>query len=191
MLIHWTKTEGLISSYLRAQPTITIMVTFSTLRSKQVEEEESTGIDRWAYGEPFCFCRKIVSFRCRFKWSRKTLVIPFRSQTPSMPHKIAARSRLTIHGRACPTSPSHQHTASLVHCLVEEADDLAGDVLPSRLLVVHDAGRGGQDDVAELTGRQQLDNPLLQVGQADVVAGGDDSGLVQAGRELVTGQRVS
>lgn len=50
--------------------------------------------------------------------------------------------------------------------------------------MVHDAGRGGQDDVAELTGRQQLDNPLLEIGQADVVAGGDDGGLVQAAVQL-------
>jgi hypothetical protein len=57
-------------------------------------------------------------------------------------------------------------------------------VLATGLLVVHDTGRGGQDDVTELTGRQQLDNPLLQVGQADVVAGGDDSGLVQAAIQL-------
>lgn len=68
--------------------------------------------------------------------------------------------------------------------LVEEANDLARDVLASGLLVVHDTGRGGQDDVAELTGREQLDNPLLELGEADVVAGGDDTGLVQAAVEL-------
>ena len=62
--------------------------------------------------------------------------------------------------------------------LVEEADDLARDVLPPRLLVVHDAGRGGQDDVTELTRRQELDNPLLEVAQLDVVAWADDAGLV-------------
>lgn len=68
--------------------------------------------------------------------------------------------------------------------LVEEANDLARDVLASGLLVVHDTGRGGQDDVAELTGREQLDNPLLELGEADVVAGGDDTGLVEAAVEL-------
>ena len=61
--------------------------------------------------------------------------------------------------------------------LVEEADDLARDVLPPRLLVVHDAGRGGQDDVTELTRRQELDNPLLEVTELDVVAGVDDTSL--------------
>lgn len=57
-------------------------------------------------------------------------------------------------------------------------------MLASGLLVVHDTGRGGQDDVAELTGREQLDNPLLELGEADVVAGGDDTGLVEAAVEL-------
>ncbi len=68
--------------------------------------------------------------------------------------------------------------------LVEEADDLAGDVLSTGLLVVHDASGGGEDDVAELTGRQQLDNPLLEVLETDVVAGGDDTGLVETAVEL-------
>lgn len=68
--------------------------------------------------------------------------------------------------------------------LVEETDDLASNVLAAGLLVVHDTGRGGQDDVAELTGGQQLDNPLLEVAELDVVAGGDDTGLVEAAVEL-------
>lgn len=68
--------------------------------------------------------------------------------------------------------------------LVEEANDLAGDVLATGLLVIHNTGGGGQDDVAELTGREQLDNPLLEVGEADVVPGGDDTRLVEAAVEL-------
>lgn len=68
--------------------------------------------------------------------------------------------------------------------LIEEADDLAGNVLPPGLLVVHDTGGSGQDDVAELTRGQQLDNPLLEIGETDVVAGRDDTGLVQAAVEL-------
>jgi len=65
-------------------------------------------------------------------------------------------------------------------CLVEEADDLASNVLATGLLVVHDAGRGGEHDEAELTGREKLDNPLLELVEADVVAGGDDTALVEA-----------
>lgn len=64
--------------------------------------------------------------------------------------------------------------------LVEETDDLAGDVLSPGLLVVHDASRGGEDDVAELTRWQELDNPLLEVVELDVVAWADDAGLVEA-----------
>jgi hypothetical protein len=68
--------------------------------------------------------------------------------------------------------------------LVEETDDLAGNVLSTGLLVVHDTGRGGQDDVAELTGGQQLDDPLLEVTELDVVAGGDDTSLVETAVQL-------
>jgi hypothetical protein len=70
--------------------------------------------------------------------------------------------------------------------LVEEANDLASGVLSSRLLVIHDARRRGQDHVSELTGREQLDDPLLQVGKTDVVPRGDDTGLVQAANESVS-----
>jgi len=68
--------------------------------------------------------------------------------------------------------------------LVEETNDLAGNVLAAGLLVVHDTGRGGQDDVTELTRGKELDNPLLHVAELDVVAGGDDTGLVEAAVEL-------
>ena len=50
--------------------------------------------------------------------------------------------------------------------------------------MVHDTGGGGEDDVAELTGREQLDNPLLELGETDVVAGRDDTGLVETAVEL-------
>jgi len=63
--------------------------------------------------------------------------------------------------------------------LVEESDDLSGNVLASGLFVVHDASRGGQDDVSKLTRWQKLDNPLLKVAETDVVAGGDDTSLVE------------
>jgi hypothetical protein len=37
---------------------------------------------------------------------------------------------------------------------------------------------------SELTGRQQIDDPLLEITELDVVAGGDDTGLVEAAIEL-------
>lgn len=64
--------------------------------------------------------------------------------------------------------------------LVEETDDLSSNVLATSLLVVHDTGRGGEDDVSELTRGEEFDNPLLEVTELDVVARGDDTSLVEA-----------
>jgi hypothetical protein len=68
--------------------------------------------------------------------------------------------------------------------LVEEPDDLSGNVLASGLLVVHNTGRGGEDHVSELTRWQELDNPLLEIAETHVVAGGDNTGLVEAAVQL-------
>lgn len=53
-------------------------------------------------------------------------------------------------------------------------------MLATGLLVVHDASRGGQDDIAELTRGQQADSPLLKIRELDIVAGRDDTSLVEA-----------
>lgn len=63
--------------------------------------------------------------------------------------------------------------------LVEETENLSGNVLASSLFVVHDTSGGGEDDVSELTGWQKLDNPLLEVLNLDVVSWGDNTGLVK------------
>jgi hypothetical protein len=77
------------------------------------------------------------------------------------------------------------HPTTSYSCnLVEETQNLSGNVLPAGLLVVHDTGRGGEDNVTELTRRKQLDNPLLHVAELDVVAGRDNTGLVDAAVEL-------
>jgi hypothetical protein len=68
--------------------------------------------------------------------------------------------------------------------LIKETEHLSGNVLPPRLLVVEDTGGGGQDNVAELTRRKELDDPLLDVAELDVVTGADDTGLVDASVEL-------
>lgn len=65
--------------------------------------------------------------------------------------------------------------------LVEEAEELAGNVLAASLLVVHDTSGGGQDNVTELTGGKELGSPLLEVTELDGVAGVDDTTLVEAG----------
>ena len=68
--------------------------------------------------------------------------------------------------------------------LVEEAEELASNVLAASLLVIHDTGGGGQDDEAELTGGKKLDSPLLEVTELDGVAGVDDTALVQTINQL-------
>ena len=78
-----------------------------------------------------------------------------------------------VHAHGTPYAPAKCH-------LVEETNNLSCHVLASCLLMVHDTGRGCEDNVSELTGWQELDNPLLEIGEADVVSWGDDTGLVQA-----------
>jgi hypothetical protein len=90
------------------------------------------------------------------------------------------RRYVTTHNAWNATCPPVLTTLAIKPRLVEETNDLARHVLPTGLLVVHDASRRGQDDIAELTGREQLDDPLLELGKADVVPGGDDTALVQA-----------
>ena len=68
--------------------------------------------------------------------------------------------------------------------LVEETDDLSGNVLAAGLLVVHDTSGGGENDETELTGWEELDNPLLEVVKTNVVAWGDDTGLVKTAVKL-------
>ena len=63
-------------------------------------------------------------------------------------------------------------------CLVEETKNFSSDVLSPGLFVVEDTGGGGQDDVAELTRWQELDDPLLEITELDVVTWADDTGLV-------------
>ena len=69
--------------------------------------------------------------------------------------------------------------------LVEEPNNLSGNVLASCLLVVHDTSRGCEDNVTELTRWQQLDAPLLKIGKTDVVAGRDNTSLVETIPELI------
>ena len=68
--------------------------------------------------------------------------------------------------------------------LIEEAEDLASGALPSRLLVVHDAVRRAQHDVAELARREQIVDPLLDVLQLKVEARADHAALVDTARQL-------
>ena len=73
---------------------------------------------------------------------------------------------------------------SLPSSLVKETQHLASRVLPLSLLVVHDAIRGGQDNVAELAGGQQIHDPLLNVRSADVKPRADHAALVDATNQI-------
>jgi len=84
-------------------------------------------------------------------------------------------NRYTAHDTPNATFPPH---------LVEEADDLSSHVLASCLLVVHNTSGSCENNVAELTRWQELDNPLLKICQANVVSWGDDTSLVEAAIQL-------
>jgi len=64
--------------------------------------------------------------------------------------------------------------------LEEEAEDLASQMFSSGLLVVHNAARGGEHNVAKLTGGQQIIGPLLDVVDGHIETGRDDAALVEA-----------
>lgn len=50
--------------------------------------------------------------------------------------------------------------------------------------MIHDTSRGGEDDVTELTGRQETSDPLLNLVQFNVETRGDDTSLVDTSNEL-------
>lgn len=64
--------------------------------------------------------------------------------------------------------------------LVKEAQDLSSSLFASRLLVCHDTISGRDEDVSELTRRQQVHHPLLDLTDFDVESGRDDTALVDA-----------
>jgi len=68
--------------------------------------------------------------------------------------------------------------------LVEETNDLSGNVLATGLFVVHNTSGGSEDDVSKLTRWEELDDPLLKVTETDVVSWGDDTGLVETAVQL-------
>ena len=57
-------------------------------------------------------------------------------------------------------------------------------MFPPRLLVVHNPSTRCQHNVAKLTTWQQLDDPLFEVSQLDIVSRRDDTGLINAAVEL-------
>ncbi len=57
-------------------------------------------------------------------------------------------------------------------------------MLSAGLLVVHDAVGGGEDELTELAGRQQIRSQLLDLGQGNVESRRDDTTLVQATQQV-------
>jgi len=71
-----------------------------------------------------------------------------------------------------------------MHDLEEESDNLATGVLATGLLVGHETVSGGQDQVSELTGREDIGSELFDLSQGHIETRGDDSALVQSADEV-------
>jgi hypothetical protein len=59
--------------------------------------------------------------------------------------------------------PDVRSDMTLYRLLIKKSNDLASDVFPPGLLVIHNTGGGGQDNVAELPGRKEIHNPFLEI----------------------------
>ena len=75
-------------------------------------------------------------------------------------------------------------TVRITRLSVEESEDLTTDMVLSGLNVVHDTLVGGKDDIAELSGWQNLVNELLEILKLEVESWGDDTALVESSVEL-------
>lgn len=69
-------------------------------------------------------------------------------------------------------------------CSVEETEDLSTDLLFSGGLVIHDTFVGGEDDVSELSGWENLIDELLEVLDFKVESWGDDTTFVESSVEV-------
>ena len=67
---------------------------------------------------------------------------------------------------------------------VEETEDLTTDMVLSGLVVVHDTLVGGQDNVTELSGWEDIVDELLEVLELKVESWGDDTALVKSSVEV-------
>ena len=68
--------------------------------------------------------------------------------------------------------------------LVEETKDLSTSLLSTGLVVIHDTESGSEHNVTETTGRQNIDDPLLDVCVTQIETGRDHSTLVDATDQL-------
>jgi hypothetical protein len=63
--------------------------------------------------------------------------------------------------RATQPNNSSHHSILCINSLVDERQDLSSDVLSPGLLVVHDTGRGGEDDLSERSSGEEQIDPVL------------------------------
>ena len=68
--------------------------------------------------------------------------------------------------------------------LVEEAEDLTTSVALAGFFVVDDTEGGGEDDVAELTGGEDVLDPGFELADGGIVTGRDGTALVEATVEV-------
>lgn len=68
--------------------------------------------------------------------------------------------------------------------LEEETQNLSSQVFSSGFFVIHNTAGGGQNNITELTGGQQIVGPLFNVVNGNIETGRDDTALVQATGEV-------
>ena len=68
--------------------------------------------------------------------------------------------------------------------LKEESEDLSTGMLPLSLLVIHDTISGSQDDMAELTRREQVSSELLDAIEGNIESRGDHTAFVKTTDEI-------
>jgi hypothetical protein len=67
---------------------------------------------------------------------------------------------------------------------IEETDDFASNVSFSALLMSEDTLGGGEDEMAELSGGENVVGPLFEIGKENIVSGRNDSAFIDSSDEL-------
>jgi hypothetical protein len=68
--------------------------------------------------------------------------------------------------------------------LVEKSENLASNMFPPSFLMIHNARTCGKDNISNTSRRQELIDPIFQVGKTDVESRRNDSTLVKTSVEL-------
>lgn len=90
-----------------------------------------------------------------------------------------------MHDESWIGKPYHRFAVSYqARHLIEVAKDLASNVFPASLLVVHNTSRGSEHHVTERAGGQHVGDPALDLVQGNAEAGRNHTALVQTAVEL-------